>query len=162
MVKALIISVILCTNSLYAQDDLLEDVRQNIASVFSDEEVCDRLNKAFEKADLKGNVLLEGYRGGLLIGLAKHRTNPIKRLGYLSDGKELLENSIARSNMEQSVELRFLRLTIQTNLPSFLGYNDDKDADKAFVLENLSLVDSEQFKTQVKKFISTAEEEGKL
>ncbi len=32
-------------------------------------------------------------------------------------GKELLDNSIAKCNLVQSVELRFLRLTIQTNLP---------------------------------------------
>jgi hypothetical protein len=81
-------------------------------------------------------------------------------MSYFSDGKKHLEEAI--SNDKENIELRFLRLTIQANLPTFLGYSDNKENDKAFVLTHLNEAKSETFKTRVRNFIKHAEEQGKL
>ena len=72
----------------------------------------------------------------------------------------MLEKSI--SIEPENIELRFLRLTIQANLPSFLGYSENKENDKAFVLAHLEEAKSDDFKMKVRKFIAAMEEQGKL
>ena len=136
------------------------DVRQNVGEMFKTEEICTRLYQQFEITDITTDNLLVGYKGAVLLGMARHHPNPFKKMGFFSDGKELLENAIAIDS--ENLELRFLRLTIQTNIPSFLGYDSDKENDKAFVLNHIEKAKSEAFKTKVRNFIKLAEEEGKL
>jgi len=97
-------------------------IRQNIGDVFKTEAVCLRMHEAFEKTDITKENLLVGYKGGVLMGMSRHHPNPFKKMGFFNDGKKLLERAIAVA--PESMEMRFLRLTIQTNLPSFLGYSD--------------------------------------
>lgn len=136
------------------------DIRKNIGEVFKTESVCLRFHELFEKTDISKSNLLLGYKGAVELGMARHDANVFKKMGWFGDGKENLEKSI--KNDPQNIELRFLRLTIQANLPEFLGYNENKEKDKAFVLENLAKAPNEEFKTRVKGFIKRAEEEGKL
>lgn len=143
-----------------AQEDLLTDVRSNIGDVFKTEATCLRIHDRFEKTDISGNNILRGYKGAVLLGLARHHANVFKKMGFFSDGKELLEKSIETE--PENIELRFLRLTIQANLPSFLGYSENKEDDKVFVLSRLEEAKSDNFKTKVRKFIGAMEEQGKL
>lgn len=94
------------------------------------------------------------------MGMARHHVNPFKKLGFFGDGKKLIESAI--SIEPENLELRFLRLTIQTNLPEFLGYSESKEKDKAFVLAGLEKVDNDMLKKRMNNFISAAEEQGKL
>lgn len=158
--RALLLSLILWSTASAAQDTLLTSVRKHIGEVFKTESICFSFYHAFEKADVSKSNLLVGYKGAILLGMARHDPNVFKKMSYFSDGKELLEESIA--NDPKNIELRFLRLTIQTHIPSFLGYNENKEADKAFVLANLDKAPSEVFRTRVRNFIKHAEEEGKL
>lgn len=148
------------SSSAFAQDDLLMDIRKNIGEVFKTEAVCLRFHDLFEKTDISKSNLLLGYKGAVELGMARHDANVFKKMSWFGDGKENLEKSI--KNDPQNIELRFLRLTIQTHLPAFLGYSDSKEKDKTFVLTNLEKAPSEEFKTRVRGFIKHAEEEGKL
>lgn len=136
------------------------EIRQNIGDVFKTESTCLQFKESFDKTDISKNNLLLGYKGAVELGMARHHPNPFKKMGYFGDGKELLEKSISID--PENIELRFLRLTIQTNLPTFLGYSDEKENDKAYVLNHLEEAPSETFKTRVRNFISHAEKEGKL
>lgn len=158
--RTLFIALLLVSSSAFSQDNLLLDIRKNIGEVFNTESVCIRFYELFEKTDVGQNNLLLGYKGAVEMGMARHHPNVFKKMSLLGDGKEKLEKSIA--NDPKSIELRFLRLTIQTYMPAFLGYYADKENDKAFVLANLEKASSEEFRTRVKKFIERAEEEGKL
>jgi hypothetical protein len=158
--RALLTILILWSTTAVAQDDLLMTIRKNIGEVFKTESVCLDMFAAFEKADISSDNLLLGYKGAVELGMARHDGNVFKKMSFFGDGKDNLEKSI--KNDPNSIELRFLRLTIQANLPAFLGYGGEKEADKAFVLANLDTAPSEEFKTRVKNFIKHAEEQGKL
>lgn len=116
--------------------------------------------EAFENTDISKNNLLLGYKGAVELGMARHDPNVFKKMGYFNDGKKNMEKSI--ENDPENIELRFLRLTIQTYLPAFLGYDGSKEGDKAFVLRNLDAVPNDGFKTKVRNFIRHAEQQGKL
>jgi len=158
--RALLIIFILWSTTAVAQEELLANVRQNIGEVFKTDTVCMKMHETFEKTDISGSNLLLGYKGAVEMGVGRHHPNVFKKMGYFSDGKENLEKAIEKD--PKNIELRFLRLTIQTNLPGFLGYGESKEIDKLFVLENLESAPSKDFRKRVRGFIKKAEEQGKL
>lgn len=158
--RALLLSFLLLSQTSFAQQSLLDSIRKNIVEIFTAEDVCVSMFNAFERADVSDNSLLLGYKGAIELGMARHNTNPFKKMSFFSDGKKHLEEAIATDR--ENIELRFLRLTIQVNLPTFLGYSDDIQSDKAFVLNHLEEANSESFKTRVRNFVKRAEEQEKL
>lgn len=143
-----------------AQDQLLAAIRANIGEVFKTDSVCNQMHQAFVNTDVSQNNLLLGYFGAVELGMARHVPNVFKKMSYFNDGKQKLEQAITED--PENIELRFLRLTIQTHLPAFLGYGQNKEDDKAFVLKYLHTASSNDFKQRVRGFIKHAEEQGKL
>ena len=78
---------------------------------------------------------LDGYRAVLWFLKAKDFFNPFRKYDAFVEGKKQLESLIKKYT--NNLELRFLRLTIQENLPDFLGYNEQIDIDKVFIKKNL-------------------------
>ena len=76
--------------------------------------------------------------------------NPIEKLIYFNKGKELLEDAINQD--PKSVELKFLRYSIQQNLPKFLLYHDNIEKDLNFVNRKIKSIKDKK----VQKFISTS------
>jgi len=71
-----------------------------------------------------------------------HSYNPVAKLKYFNEGKIYLEKAIAQAS--NNVELHFLRFTIQTNLPGFLGYKSNIEEDRSFILRTMI---SSEFRT---------------
>jgi len=111
---------------------LLTEARQKMPKAFESEMVCQDLYDKL-KTVKNPDTILKGYIGGVNIAMSKHAPLFDKR-GYLITGTELLDAAIREK--PNTTELLFLRLTIQLNLPSFLGYNDNIDEDKKFIFEN--------------------------
>ena len=70
---------------------------------------------------------LIAYRGLFKTAYAEHVFWPGTKLSYFNEGKEDIEQQI--STNPDIIELYFIRLMVQLNAPSFLGYNDDMDDD---------------------------------
>lgn len=75
-----------------------------------------------------------GYKGAAKIILAKHAFNPYTKWNLFNEGKDILESAIASD--PNSLELKYLRFTIQMNVPSFLGYKNNINSDKEFLKEH--------------------------
>ncbi len=75
---------------------------------------------------------LLGYKGSTLALQAKYTINPIKKLKFFNEGKTMLERAIQSD--PQNIELRYLRLAIQTNIPTFLNYYKNINSDKILLL----------------------------
>ncbi|RZL50642.1 MAG: hypothetical protein EOP00_03395 [Pedobacter sp.] len=114
-----------------------------------------------EAAHLKLNKLLEvkkdesplflGYKGaGIMIG-ANYAFNPISKLNKFNKGKKLIEQAIARQ--PKNLELRYLRFTIQTNLPKFLGYSAAIKADKEFVINQLTITQDVDLRDRIVAYL---------
>ena len=97
--------------------------------------------------------LLKGYIGASNFARARYAPLIDKR-SFLKTGTLLLEEAIKEK--PNTTELIFLRLTIQTKLPSFLGYNDNIESDKKFVLEHYNTTPS-PLKERIGRFIGKSE-----
>ena len=77
-----------------------------------------------------------GYRGAAKMLLAKFELNVFKKYELFQEGKNELENAILWDS--ESVELRFIRFSCQTNAPWFLNYRCSLNRDKEILLHSIS------------------------
>jgi hypothetical protein len=95
----------------------------------------------------KHTPLAIGYKGSATMLLAKHSRNPLRKYKYFNEGKALLEEAISKDSA--SAELRYLRFSVQTNSPSFLGYNNSIQRDKLFLLESVKNISEPDLKKNI-------------
>jgi hypothetical protein len=133
------------------EKQLLSDIRKHLPEAFNDKDACNEMLRKYRPVETSDPVL-NGYIGGLYIAHSKHA--PLTgKISALKTGTSMLENSIKQK--PNNIELLFLRLTIQLNLPTFLGYNDNIDSDRKFVLANYKSAPP-LLKNRIINFISTS------
>ena len=103
-----------------------------------------------KKIKTNNNPVLKGYYGITHMLLAKHGLNLFARLNNFNKGKEILEQAIAQDR--SSVELRFLRLSVQLNVPSFLNYSSSIETDRKLITEKFPYLNDADLKTKIKEF----------
>lgn len=96
------------------------------------------------------NTLYQGYLGAGKILMANHATYPLQKWNLFKEGKNILEAAI--STDRTNVELRYLRLTIQTNVPEFLGYSSNIDQDKKFLKSEIEQIADKELKQIINNY----------
>lgn len=91
------------------------------------------------------------YNGAYLTLVAKHAINPYTKYFRLKDGLKLISNAI--QNQPESLEFRFLRLSVLNYLPSFLGYDDLFFDDYEKIIELIQKKDYSEVDKQTQKGI---------
>ena len=92
-------------------------------------------------------ALALGYKGSAIMLLAKYSSNPFSKYKYFHEGKNLLEEAIAKDSA--SAELRYLRFSFQTSCPLFLGYNTSIERDKLFLMEAIKNISEHDLKINI-------------
>ncbi len=150
--KLIMCFLLVLSNINYAANDpSVSSIRLKFHKSTSSEGICKDLIKQLEPYNEKNNPLLLGYRAGATMLMAKHSLNPFSKLSYFKKGKTMLEKAIQAEN--NNVELRFLRYTIQTNVPSFLGYSGQLDKDRTFLKQSVSGVKDAELKKIITSYL---------
>ncbi len=118
----------------FSSNDLYK-LRELYFKVSLEEEELETFENYLNKKIKTSNPEIEGYKCVLWFLKAKEYYNPYKKYEAFSEGKKQLELLITKN--PNSIELRFLRLTIQDNLPGFLGYDDNITEDNKFIKKNI-------------------------
>ncbi|MFZ1704044.1 MAG: hypothetical protein WAT79_06835 [Saprospiraceae bacterium] len=117
----------------------------------SDESKANLLLSKIEKIKSVDKVYV-GYEGAVKIVLAKFAVNPIKKWNLFTEGKSILEGAI--NSAPKNSELRYLRLTIQTNVPKFLGYSSQIKEDKNFLEKNVEVIKDVELQTMIRSYLN--------
>ncbi|MCB0806858.1 MAG: hypothetical protein KDC05_13760 [Bacteroidales bacterium] len=104
-----------------------------------------------QQNEIKDDPVMMAYKGAALTTLANCKDTPFSKLSVFNKGKDLLETAIGMD--AESVEARFLRYTVQTNIPGILNYNNLEE-DKHFIMERLTLPQS-PVDAELKSIIAT-------
>ena len=96
------------------------------------------------------NTLFKGYQGAAKILMANHASYPLQKWNLFKEGKKILESAISEDR--RNIELRYLRLTIQTNVPDFLGYSGDIDQDKIFLKKEIDQLADKELKQIINNY----------
>ncbi len=111
----------------------LSTVRQLYKEANISEVNADKFHSTVKALD--STFLTSAYQGAALIMKAKY-VGPLKeRIALFKEGKNRIEKAI--ETHPNDIEVRFIRLTIQQNVPKALRYNKDIPADKEFIFSNL-------------------------
>ncbi len=132
----------------------IEDIRLLFHKAGSSQKVCVELIDLLEPYNDKNNALFLGYKASATMLMAKHLINPFSKLSYFKKGKVMLEKAIQFD--QNNVELRFLRYTIQTNVPSFLNYSENKDNDKVFLHQSINKLNDQKLKNIIIEYLKKA------
>ncbi len=138
--------------NLFASNDI-ESVREMYYHSIEDDKVANKFLNYFDTVDVKNNATLMGYNAVANFVQSKHSWNPYTKLEHFNAGKVQLEYAIIQE--DENIELRFLRLSIQENLPSFLGYNSQIKADRSFLVDHLDQILDEDLKSKISTYLKT-------
>ena len=94
------------------------------------------------------NPLVMAYVGVSETMLAENAFWPGEKWNYFNSGKEKIEKAIDQN--KDNPELRYLRLLVQLNAPSFLSYDESIEKDLEFYINNI--LNSGLKMTWIKKF----------
>ena len=98
-----------------ANDQEMENIRANYAKAISNKKLCKAM--IGELSVKTGNPVHLAYLGAFKMIWAKHIINPIAKLSTFNKGKKDIESAIKEAH--HNVEIRFIRLSVQKNCPSF-------------------------------------------
>nr|WP_157536179.1 hypothetical protein [Mucilaginibacter sp. L294] len=81
-------------------------------------------------------ALVTGYIGTLQALKAKHTWNPYYKIKYLNDAEKTFKNAV--TNDPSNIEIRFMRFSVEHNVPGFLGYTKNLEADRTEIIKQIS------------------------
>lgn len=153
MKRILLCIGIICFGTLVNAQQLdLNDVRKDFNKGVKDQELCERHLETLEK--YAQTSVEKGYEAAFHMFMAKHTGNPLKKMSYFNGGRKLLEKQIKID--PNNIELRFIRLCIQYYIPTYLGYRDNIEQDKEFLVTNLYKLNDERTKDMLFNYLKGA------
>lgn len=150
MIKLIATLSLFCLTQTHLFGMDLEYVRANYDKAVTDKKLCRQLIEDLEKAE-KSSLFL-AYLGGLQTIWANHVFSPISKLNTFNQGKKNTEKAIASD--KDNAEIRFIRLSVQKNAPSFLGYNSMIKTDKAFLRTHRTKITSQVVQNKIDKLLN--------
>ncbi len=144
MMFLLYIGVIFSANQI-----ALSDARKLYFDVASKKKSVSELSEATQNHT---DQILLGYYAASLCLSADEATGAIAKLNLFNRGKSLLEKQLQLN--PDSIDLRFLRLTIQESAPSFLGYHHNISEDRFFIISKLSKEKDIWFKQKISEYLT--------
>ncbi|MGO1596130.1 MAG: hypothetical protein ACTHZ1_02170 [Sphingobacterium sp.] len=154
MIRGTIVAwlIMLSCLEVRAQTLDLNAVRNDFNKGVKNEALCKRhLLLLNEQAN---SPLEKAYAAAFHMFMAKHTGNPFKKMNYFKEGRDRLEQQLNAN--PNNVELRFIRLSIQYHIPKYLGYHDDIEADKDYVMNHLYKLPDEFTKEIIYKYLAGA------
>ena len=122
----------------------------------SEQRYAEELLESSRELGAAGSMLHLGYQGAANMMMAKHVGNPFSKLSYFKKGKKLLQKAIEEDG--DNLELRFLRFSVQSKAPAFLGYRAELEEDKEFILAHFEALQDPQLKEMVRVFLLESEQ----
>ncbi|GAA0723375.1 hypothetical protein GCM10009430_26750 [Aquimarina litoralis] len=152
--KFLTLFIGLLFTSFTTTTDIVE-VRNLYRYAKDTKENTEKFYKATQNTDYQGNPVLSAYHGCALTLKASYADRTGEKISFFRKGKKLIEAAIEVE--PDNIELRMIRLSVQTSAPRITRYNKNKDEDKSFLTNNIEKVSSPKLKKFIKGFMSTSE-----
>lgn len=112
-----------------------EDVRGKYFEALRNTDIALSLYEEDYENMQEKDALLLAYKGALEAILTKTTWNVFKKMSYLRQSNSTL-NKATRLD-PKNVEVRFLRIAVQCQIPSYLGYNENIEEDRRYILHHI-------------------------
>lgn len=150
-VLLLVMFSLLGINGVRLKDTDLVSIRTLFYDATTSQKKCEQFETVLKGPVNLKSEFLKGYTGMCYMLKAKFAWNPYSKLSYFFKGKNYLEDAILTST--SSVELRFLRFSVQTNVPAILNYSGKIEEDKKIILGGYAAILDSDLKRRIKEFM---------
>ena len=131
-------------------DDSVVEVRKLFYSASESSSKSEQFLKEMDGIEGDSSGVHKGYLAMAYMLQAKHAWNPYNKLKFFHKGRDLLELQI--KNHSSSIELKFLRYCIQSNAPFFLGYSNEVESDKNYIVDHYITDLDDDLKRRIKLY----------
>lgn len=144
--------LLLIIHPLKQQEPSLSEVRKLYFRSDGDKNSAYSLSLLLLTIDTNSTPTLVCYKGASIMMNARFTINPFNKFSAFRKGRLFIESAIKHSG--SNVETHFIRFCIQSNLPGFLAYNQDLNADKKILINGISSLDSPELRTSMVCYLS--------
>ena len=155
MKKMVIIAFLSCMLQNFAKAYSTFEIRNLYKKANCEVSSCKKIISILSAYNETNNTLWAGYKACATMMMANYVINPYSKLSNFSKGKKLLEKCINADF--NNTELRFLRFSVQTKAPAFLGYTNSIEGDKMFLLQAIKGVTDIDLKNSIMDFLKNSE-----
>ncbi len=113
-----------------------EDVRDRYFEALRNTDIALALYEEDYENMQEKDALLLAYKGALEAVLTKTTWNVFKKMNYLRQSSSTLNKAISLD--PKNVEVRFLRMAVQCEIPSYLGYSENIEEDRKYILHHIA------------------------
>lgn len=135
MIRAIIL---VCFFGVQSTPLPLVKMRELFSTVSENEKSVIDLKEITQTQTTVPSEIRKAYYAAVHMASAQYKLNFITKINIFNEGKDWLE-AVIKSDTA-SIELRYIRLAIQENTPSFLGYTKNITQDKRFLITRLSSI----------------------
>jgi hypothetical protein len=125
----------------------LQQVREAYFKAASNRDESVRLSHLLDTVSENSNPVMLCYKGAAEMLKARFAVNPFTKMAFFNKGRDLIERSIWRDT--SIVESRFVRFTIQRNLPFFLGYHQHIAKDSTMIACRLQMLTDTDLRNRI-------------
>ncbi len=135
----------------FAQSQM-EWVRKAYVQATNSEKANDALLKELDNLTQQAPIFM-AYRAACEGLQAKYVFNPYKKVMYVKQAQKLFSTAV--QNSPQNIEVRFLRFSMEHNLPSFLGLSAHLQDDIQTIIINFDTEENLQIDTATRQLIGS-------
>lgn len=117
--------------------DDINHIRKEFNLALTNEEKAIKLFHNLSELNPATNTLYYAYWGATEALLAKHAFNPLYKLNYVKGALSKLNKAIEIN--KNNIEIRYMRFSVESNLPVYLGYSTHISDDKETILKELAV-----------------------
>ncbi|MFD2561932.1 hypothetical protein [Aquimarina rubra] len=132
----------------------IAEVRELYRYAKDSKENTEKFLEITEKTNYQNDPVLSAYYGCALTLKASFSEKRGDKISFFKQGKKLIESSIETD--PNNIELRMIRLSVQSNAPRIIRYYKEIDEDKNYLIKNIDKVTSLKLKEFIKGFMSTS------
>lgn len=120
---------------LFAQKkSALQAIREDLFYSEFDLDKCFDFYKSITDLGDQSPIVM-AYKASAEALIAKHSWNPVSKFNYLNEAQKILNQAVADDAL--NIEIRFLRLYIESSIPSYLGMSKNKAEDKKIIIDHI-------------------------
>lgn len=112
----------------------ISEIRKMYPEASASETNAKQLSAKLASIDKDDNKTLLAYKGASITIMCKFGKKITDKISFFKEGSKIIEQAVAAE--PKNCEIRFVRLSIQANIPRFINYRKNIDEDKAFMLEH--------------------------
>ncbi|WP_179008958.1 hypothetical protein [Winogradskyella forsetii] len=147
--KFLNVIILALSITLFSTD--INTVRKAYKEAAQDDTKIEAFNKLLSDVTKNDDMTLVAYKGAAITMLAKNESKIKDKKARVVEGVSYVEYAIEKA--PNNIEIRFIRLGIQENMPKILKYKEHIEEDKQFILKQFKNIKSSNLRHHIKDYI---------